>query len=132
MIVVLGLTSTVSIAILSLIFSMLIREFMALLGRRNPTPPIAALGEFLVDEQVRRMFWYSDSFPISFFCIIWCSCLHITSIWNFEVRVPSSSFLESFSTKQVLKVLIKKDISFNKFISFPLCSIKTGTFAWIN
>ena len=49
MIVVPGLPSSVSIAILSFFFSMLTREFMAFLERTNPTPPIAALIEFLVD-----------------------------------------------------------------------------------
>ena len=56
MIVVLGLPSSVSIAILSLIFSTLVKEFMALLERRNPTPPVAALTGFLMAEQVRRNF----------------------------------------------------------------------------
>ena len=46
MIVVLGLPPSVGIAILLLIFPMLIREFMALLERRNLTPPIAALTSF--------------------------------------------------------------------------------------
>ena len=81
---------------------------MALLERRNPTPPVAALTEFLMTEQVRRKFSYSDSFAISSSSIIRCSCRHITSILNFEVWVASSGFLESFSTEQVLKVLIKK------------------------
>ena len=56
MIVVLGLPSSVSIAILSLIFSTLVKEFMALLERRNPAPPVAALTGFLMAEQVRRKF----------------------------------------------------------------------------
>ena len=81
---------------------------MALLERRNSTPRIAALTEFLVAEQVRRKFPYSDSFAISCLCIIRCSCRHITSILNFEVRVAISSFLESFSTERVLMLLIKK------------------------
>ena len=80
---------------------------MALLERRNPTPPIAGLTEFLVDEQVRRKFSYSDSFAISSLCIR-CACRHITSILNFEVWVARPIFLDFFNTKQVLKVLIKK------------------------
>ena len=102
------LPSSVSIAILLLIFSTLVREFMAFLERRNPTRSVVALTEFLVTEQVRRKFSYSDSFAISSSCIIRCSCRHITSILNFEVWVASLSFLESFSTERVLKVLIKE------------------------
>ena len=93
MIVVLGLPSSASIAILSLIFSMLTREFMAFLERTNPTTPIAAFTEFLVAEQVRRMFSYSDSLAISSLCIIQCCCRHITSILNFEVWVEAQVFL---------------------------------------
>ena len=81
---------------------------MAVLERRNLTPPFAALTEFLVAEQVRRKFSYSDSFAVSSWRIIRCSCRHITSILNFEVWVASLSFLESFSTERVLKVLIKE------------------------
>ena len=93
MIVVLGLPSSASIAILSLIFSMLTREFMAFLERMNPTTLIAALTEFLVAEQVRRMFSYSDSLAISSLCVIQCCCRHITSILNFEVCVEAQVFL---------------------------------------
>ena len=96
------------IAILSLIFSTLIREFMAFLERNNSTPPNAALTEFLVAEEIRRKFSYSDSFAILSLCIVRCFCRHITSNLNFEMRVASSSFLESFSTERVLKVLVKK------------------------
>ena len=48
MIVVLGLPSSVSIAILSLIFSTLVRASMALLERRNATPPVAVLINLLL------------------------------------------------------------------------------------
>ena len=48
MIVVLGLPSSVSIAILSLIFSTLVRASMALLERRNTTPPVAVLINLLL------------------------------------------------------------------------------------
>ena len=85
---------------------------MTLIERRNPTSPIAALTEFLVAEQVRMKFLYSDYFVISSLCIIQCSCRHVTSILNFEVWVASSSFLDSFSTERVLKAMIKKDILF--------------------
>ena len=107
-----GLPSSVSIAILLLTFYRLIREFMTLIERRNPTSPIAALTEFLVAEQVRMKFSYSDYFVFSSLCIIQCSCRHVTSILNFEVWVASSSFLESFSTERLLKAMIKKDILF--------------------